>query len=87
MVYSSKRQAFLVSQGYAFKVITHLGNLYSVPNLALNSAHARKELLQNILADMETKHWKEEEERENAGLVADGNMFYGSDGSRCAEQE
>lgn len=60
MVYSSKRQAFLVDQGYAFKVITHLAGIEKMPGLAFNTAMERRELLQNVLmqnemsADIET---------------------------------
>ncbi|CAG8975194.1 hypothetical protein HYALB_00004255 [Hymenoscyphus albidus] len=57
MFYSSKRQAFLVDQGYAFKVITHLQGIEDMPNLAFNTPSERRELLQNILlandADLE----------------------------------
>ncbi|GMM33859.1 TFIIH/NER complex ATPase/helicase subunit [Saccharomycopsis crataegensis] len=49
MYYSTKRQAFLVDQGYAFKVITHLNGMESLPNLAYSSAKERRELLQDIL--------------------------------------
>ena len=53
MYYSSKRQAFLVDQGYAFRVITHLKNLENTPNLAFATAKERRELLQRILVDNE----------------------------------
>jgi DNA excision repair protein ERCC-3 len=57
MFYSSKRQAFLVDQGYAFKVITHLQGIDDVPDLAFNTPAERRELLQTILlandADLE----------------------------------
>lgn len=49
MYYSTKRQAFLVDQGYAFKVITHLHGMESLPNLAYSSARERRELLQEVL--------------------------------------
>jgi len=49
MYYSTKRQAFLVDQGYAFKVITHLHGMESLPNLAYASARERRELLQEVL--------------------------------------
>ncbi|ANZ74594.1 BA75_00863T0 [Komagataella pastoris] len=49
MYYSTKRQAFLVDQGYAFKVITHLHGMESLPNLAYSSARERRELLQDVL--------------------------------------
>ena len=34
MYYATKRQRFLVDQGYAFKVITHLQGIDSLPGLA-----------------------------------------------------
>ncbi|CCH44773.1 DNA excision repair protein [Wickerhamomyces ciferrii] len=49
MYYSTKRQAFLVDQGYAFKVITHLHGMESLPDLAYASARERRELLQEVL--------------------------------------
>lgn len=49
MYYSTKRQAFLVDQGYAFKVITHLHGMESLPNLAYSNAKERRELLQEVL--------------------------------------
>ncbi|KAK3375305.1 P-loop containing nucleoside triphosphate hydrolase protein [Podospora didyma] len=53
MYYSSKRQAFLVDQGYAFKVITQLANIEKTPNLAFATAQERRELLQLTLVDNE----------------------------------
>ncbi|CDK28205.1 unnamed protein product [Kuraishia capsulata CBS 1993] len=49
MYYSTKRQAFLVDQGYAFKVITHLHGMENLPNLAYSTSKERRELLQEIL--------------------------------------
>ncbi|CAH6718497.1 general transcription and DNA repair factor IIH helicase subunit XPB [[Candida] jaroonii] len=49
MYYSTKRQAFLVDQGYAFKVITHLNGMESLPNLAYATPRERRELLQEVL--------------------------------------
>ncbi|GMM44355.1 TFIIH/NER complex ATPase/helicase subunit [Pichia kluyveri] len=49
MYYSTKRQAFLVDQGYAFKIITHLHGMEDLPNLAYASAKERRELLQEVL--------------------------------------
>ncbi|KAL1898095.1 DNA repair helicase RAD25 [Ceratocystis pirilliformis] len=79
MSFSSKRQAFLVDQGYAFKVITQLKNIENTPDLAFATPESRRELLQKLLVDQESKSWKDEE-KEAAGLAADGNMFYGPDG-------
>lgn len=53
MYYSTKRQAFLVDQGYAFKVITHLQGMEKLPNLAYSSLAERKELLQMVLLQNE----------------------------------
>ncbi|KZF20355.1 putative DNA repair helicase [Xylona heveae TC161] len=54
MYYSSKRQAFLVDQGYAFKVITHLQGIENLPNLAYASPQERTELLQEVMLQNET---------------------------------
>lgn len=53
MYYSTKRQAFLVDQGYAFKVITHLHGMEQLPNLAYSTARERRELLQEVLLQNE----------------------------------
>jgi DNA excision repair protein ERCC-3 len=58
MYYSSKRQAFLVDQGYAFKVITQLQDIEKTPNLAFSTAAERRELLQEVLV----AHEKAEDE-------------------------
>lgn len=54
MYYSSKRQAFLVDQGYAFKVITHLQGIEDLPGLAFSTAAERRELLQTVMLQNET---------------------------------
>ena len=54
MYYSSKRQAFLVDQGYAFKVITHLQGIEDLPGLAYASPAERRELLQDVMLQNET---------------------------------
>lgn len=54
MFYSSKRQAFLVDQGYAFKVITHLQDIEKLPDLAFKEARDRRELLQEVMIHNET---------------------------------
>ncbi|KAK7206735.1 DNA repair helicase rad25 [Myxozyma melibiosi] len=53
MYYSTKRQAFLVDQGYAFKVITHLQGMEKLPDLAYASVAERRELLQSVLLQNE----------------------------------
>ncbi|KAF2437045.1 DNA repair helicase RAD25 [Tothia fuscella] len=54
MFYSSKRQAFLVDQGYAFKVITHLQGIDQLPNLAFTTLKDRVELLTKVLIDKQS---------------------------------
>jgi DNA excision repair protein ERCC-3 len=53
MYYSSKRQAFLVDQGYAFKVITHLQGIEDLPGLAFNTPSERREILQQVMLQNE----------------------------------
>ncbi|KAK7217678.1 hypothetical protein V2G26_005681 [Clonostachys chloroleuca] len=59
MYFSSKRQAFLVDQGYAFKVITQLADIDQLPDLAFSTAIERRELLQRTLIDKDK--WGEED--------------------------
>lgn len=54
MYFSSKRQAFLVDQGYAFKVITQLANAENLPDLAFATKAEQRELLQKLLVENET---------------------------------
>jgi DNA excision repair protein ERCC-3 len=53
MFYSHKRQAFLVDQGYAFKVITSLRNMESMEDLAFATPEERRELLQKVMIENE----------------------------------
>lgn len=54
MVYSAKRQAFLVDQGYAFKVITHLQGIDKLEGLGYSTISERKELLAEVMLQNET---------------------------------
>jgi DNA excision repair protein ERCC-3 len=49
MYYSSKRQQFLIDQGYSFKVITELRGMEEFPNLAYSTHKEQIELLQAVL--------------------------------------
>lgn len=60
MFYSSKRQAFLVDQGYAFKVITHLNGIERMPGLAYTTQQERMEVLQDVLLQGEAEGGVEE---------------------------
>ncbi|KAH7135058.1 P-loop containing nucleoside triphosphate hydrolase protein [Dendryphion nanum] len=48
MFYSSKRQAFLVDQGYAFKVITRLEGIEQHPGLHFTDQQDRREMLMDV---------------------------------------
>ncbi|TFY60810.1 hypothetical protein EVG20_g7280, partial [Dentipellis fragilis] len=49
MFYSTKRQQFLIDQGYAFKVITHLDGLEKMPDLVYKSRDEQIELISSVL--------------------------------------
>jgi len=49
MFYSTKRQQFLIDQGYAFKVITHLDGMESMPELVYKTRDEQIELLSSVL--------------------------------------
>ncbi|KAI5453638.1 DNA repair helicase RAD25 [Naganishia albida] len=49
MYYSTKRQGFLVDQGYAFKIITELHGIENMPDLAFPTRQAQLELLETVL--------------------------------------
>ena len=55
MFYSTKRQQFLIDQGYAFKVITHLDGLDTLPELVYNSRDEQIELLSSVLLANESE--------------------------------
>ncbi|KAJ5995634.1 Helicase C-terminal [Penicillium waksmanii] len=54
MVYSAKRQAFLIDQGYAFKVITHLQGIDNYEGLSYATPAERRELLQEVMLQNES---------------------------------
>lgn len=72
MYYSSKRQAFLVDQGYAFKVITHLNGIDRLPALQFSTQHERMSLLQDVLLQSETAG---DEEKIVDDLFSDRSTF------------
>ncbi|MBW0519114.1 hypothetical protein O181_058829 [Austropuccinia psidii MF-1] len=47
--FSTKRQQFLIDQGYAFKVISHLQGIENLPELVYASKEEQIELLQSVL--------------------------------------
>jgi DNA excision repair protein ERCC-3 len=81
MYYSSKRQAFLVDQGYAFKVITQLANIEKTPDLAFATPQECRELLQRTLVDNE-KGAEEDVETDDLFGRARGGGGRGGGGGR-----
>jgi DNA excision repair protein ERCC-3 len=59
MYYASKRQRFLINQGYSYKVINRLGNLDG-ENLFYSKKNEQQELLQKVLAANESAAEEEE---------------------------
>ena len=55
MYYSTKRQQFLIDQGYAFKVITNLEGMDSDPNLVFRTHQEQMDLLKGVLLANEVK--------------------------------
>jgi len=54
MFYSTKRQQFLIDQGYAFKVITHLEGMDAMPDLVYRSRDEQIELISSVLLAKES---------------------------------
>jgi DNA excision repair protein ERCC-3 len=55
MFYSTKRQQFLIDQGYAFKVITHLDGLEELPDLVYKTKEEQLELINSVLLANESE--------------------------------
>ncbi|KAF7312119.1 putative DNA repair helicase ercc3 [Mycena indigotica] len=55
MFYSTKRQQFLIDQGYAFKVITHLEGLDKMEDLVYRTRDEQIELVQSVLLASENE--------------------------------
>ncbi|TFK40251.1 DNA helicase [Crucibulum laeve] len=55
MYYSTKRQQFLIDQGYAFKVITHLDGLEDLPDLVYRTKDEQIELISSVLLANESE--------------------------------
>jgi DNA excision repair protein ERCC-3 len=55
MFYSTKRQQFLIDQGYAFKVITHLDGLEQMPELVYKTKDEQLELIGAVLLANESE--------------------------------
>jgi DNA excision repair protein ERCC-3 len=55
MFYSTKRQQFLIDQGYSFKVITHLDGLEDMPGLVYKTRDEQIELIGSVLLANESE--------------------------------
>ncbi|KIK96462.1 hypothetical protein PAXRUDRAFT_825918 [Paxillus rubicundulus Ve08.2h10] len=55
MFYSTKRQQFLIDQGYAFKVITHLDGLEDLEDLVYRTRDEQIELISSVLLANESE--------------------------------
>ncbi|KAK6949991.1 transcription factor TFIIH complex ERCC-3 subunit [Daldinia eschscholtzii] len=62
MYYSTKRQAFLVDQGYSFKVITSLTGMEKMEGLVFKTPQERRELLAKIVTDTEKSDDKDRDD-------------------------
>ncbi|KAJ2486405.1 DNA repair helicase RAD25 [Coemansia sp. RSA 2050] len=49
MYFSTKRQQFLIDQGYSFKVITHLEGMENCPDLVYGDKDSQKSLLHSVM--------------------------------------
>ena len=70
MFYSTKRQQFLIDQGYSFKVITHLDGLENLPDLVYKTTDEQIELLGSVLLANETDAELGSDIRANEGDLA-----------------
>lgn len=71
MFYSTKRQSFLIDQGYAFKVVTNLLDAAAGNALHYATPQAQRELLEKVLRASEA----------DAGLEADAPEVEGVGGA------
>ncbi|KDN38561.1 DNA repair helicase rad25 [Tilletiaria anomala UBC 951] len=90
MFYSTKRQQFLIDQGYSFRVITHLVGQDELPDLAYKTQQEQTELLLSVLianesaadigSDMTGSEWRGgggvggSSQRQIGGVLKDGKV-------------
>ncbi|OZJ05509.1 putative DNA repair helicase ercc3 [Bifiguratus adelaidae] len=77
MYYSTKRQQFLIDQGYAFKVITNLEGMEDDPSLVLKSKSQQMELLKSVLLANEADLKEEDlpQDLDDVGRISDRNVM------------
>ncbi|CAO3679137.1 unnamed protein product [Umbelopsis ramanniana] len=72
MYYSTKRQQFLIDQGYAFKVITNLEGIDSDPTLVFKTKNEQLDLLKSVLLTNEADLKDEDlHEMDDVGRITD----------------
>lgn len=79
MYYSSKRQQFLIDQGYSFKTIVGIENVKQKEDRVYRSKEEQKELLASLLVrDIESEESNETNEMiiKPSEMVIGGNSFY-----------
>ncbi|EQB61080.1 dna repair helicase rad25 [Vairimorpha apis BRL 01] len=69
MIFSSKRQQFLVDQGYCFNVITDIPEIQLNENRVYKSKGQQKELLCSVLLASDKEIDSEEEDDEKVGSL------------------
>ncbi|KAJ1735910.1 DNA repair helicase RAD25 [Coemansia biformis] len=69
MLYSAKRQQFLIDQGYSFKVITHLEGIEDCPDLVYGDIESQKKLLHTVKMASEADAALEKKAVDEGGVV------------------
>lgn len=79
MYYSTKRQGFLVDQGYAFKIITELNGISMLPDLVFKTQKDQLELLGSVLNETEKVNIEMEDEEDAYDFIdnAAGKQRFG----------
>jgi DNA excision repair protein ERCC-3 len=81
MFYSSKRQQFLVDQGYTFNIITGIPEMYKDDNRVYKSRSQQKELLVSVLLSSD-KELESEEEYEKDQISVSTSVLKGASGMK-----
>jgi DNA excision repair protein ERCC-3 len=74
MFYSSRRQQFLVDQGYTFNIVTDIPEVYENENRVYRTKGQQKELLANILLASEKELESEESEDGDRTMYSSGRL-------------
>ncbi|WUR03051.1 DNA repair helicase RAD25 [Vairimorpha necatrix] len=80
MFYSSKRQQFLVDQGYSFNILTEINDIQKNEKRVYKTRSQQKELLVSVLlsSDKELESEENEEDKEDVGVYS--GLLKGSTG-------